>query len=826
MSKRGADEISKPAPAAQSFMEYTRWRLGAEEEAAQEATLKKAKEKVWEPRPVESDDFAYEDDLLEEAMEAMVLEHQEDPFVNAVVDELQMMDVDGNFLSERYLLKDSPYKPSAYERPPPHPLGEGAGELFTYQHSDTTYGLVNNQLEVRLWGITADGHSVLTRVQGFVPYFFVNINNEHDANLLRQRLEVYLDGKFNGSKPKHHPFHIKKFVVAIEQVLGRNFCGYHMNVPMGVMYKFYMARPAFIGAARDCFDYVNRAVCNRKYETYEGNIEYELRYMIDAKINGCEWLEVPPLPRSGGGGAEEGVNFVSPALRGGKISSAQYEFLVQHKDNRVKAIPSAQKGDLAPMRILSYDIEVRKKGQGFPTAEKDPCIMICAALQITGKGIVHQVAFLLRPPGDANYHNFKTDDGQEVTVYVYHNERDMICAFSQYIQACDPEALTGWNISNFDLPYLAKRAKLLGVFDSFMSFSRILDKPVWIRQKTFQSKAYGAKTSNEMLCEGRFDHDGLTFMLRGQMEKYRSYKLNYIAKKVIGDEKHDVDHTQIPILYDGSDEDRTRLASYCTQDALLPLKLLDKLMAMVNGIEQARVTGVPQRWLLEKGQGKKTQSNLLRYKQPGAYVPSRSAKSNTQVTGGGYVKEPKRGFYRVPLASLDFASLYPSIMIAYNICFSTKVSLKWARENLKPDDYWIPNPAIDKKTAEQLAEEQAQREEEERAGVQRKKKNKVEREREEFEQQFAGQEPNFCFVKRHIMQGTLPRLLETLLETRRNVKAMMKGVNPKTDPIYYAVLDGRQLALKVVCNSVCKFEKKQQIVFFKINVDRPQLMAF
>jgi DNA polymerase delta subunit 1 len=123
-------------------------------------------------------------------------------------------------------------------------------------------------------------------------------------------------------------------------------------------------------------------------------------------------------------------------------------------------------------------------------------------------------------------------------------------------------------------------------------------------------------------------------------------------------------------------------------------------MAVVNGIEQARVTGVPIKWLLSRGQGVKTFSNILRYKQPEEHTPSRSPKTNTSVTAGGYVKEPKRGFYRVPLASLDFASLYPSIMIAYNICYSTKESLAWARAinpdtgkpNLDPDDFWVPYP--------------------------------------------------------------------------------------------------------------------------------------
>ena len=47
------------------------------------------------------------------------------------------------------------------------------------------------------------------------------------------------------------------------------------------------------------------------------------------------------------------------------------------------------------------------------------------------------------------------------------------------------------------------------------------------------------------------------------------------------------------------------------------------------------------------------------------------------VPGGGVgyegatVLEAKQGFYRTPVATLDFASLYPSIMMAHNLCYST-----------------------------------------------------------------------------------------------------------------------------------------------------------
>lgn len=52
----------------------------------------------------------------------------------------------------------------------------------------------------------------------------------------------------------------------------------------------------------------------------------------------------------------------------------------------------------------------------------------------------------------------------------------------------------------------------------------------------------------------------------------------------------------------GSDEDRRRLAVYCIKDALLPMKLMEKLSVMVNYIEMARVTGVPLNFLLSRGQ--------------------------------------------------------------------------------------------------------------------------------------------------------------------------------------------------------------------------------
>lgn len=97
------------------------------------------------------------------------------------------------------------------------------------------------------------------------------------------------------------------------------------------------------------------------------------------------------------------------------------------------------------------------------------------------------------------------------------------------------------------------------------------------------------------------------------------------------------------------------------------------------------------------------------------------------------VIEPKKAFYQEPIATLDFASLYPSIMQAYNLCYSTLVSRE-ERAKLKPEDY-IVTPS------------------------------------------------NECFVKPSVRKGILPLILDELLAARKRAK---KDMAAATDPMVRA----------------------------------------
>jgi DNA polymerase delta subunit 1 len=56
---------------------------------------------------------------------------------------------------------------------------------------------------------------------------------------------------------------------------------------------------------------------------------------------------------------------------------------------------------------------------------------------------------------------------------------------------------------------------------------------------------------------------------------------------------------------------------------------------------------------------------------------------------GATVIEPLKGYYDVPIATLDFSSLYPSIMMAHNLCYTTLLEPETAKrlELVKDVDY-------------------------------------------------------------------------------------------------------------------------------------------
>lgn len=588
---------------------------------------------------------------------------------------------------------------------------------------------------VRLYGVTKDGKSVMATIHGFTPYFYVSAPQGADITdqslgLLRTTLDQRMREKARASERN-----CKSFVLGIERAENKqSVYGYHFGTTKTFL-KVYVSMPSMVPGVKRLFD-DGVSISNGSYfkgQTFESNVPFVLRFMIDNNITGSDWIEFPRGTYSIRGPTE-------------RVSRCTYEVDITF-NNIITHECSGIYSSIAPFRILSFDIECQGRKGHFPEPEFDPVIQIANTVTLQGsdKPIIRNVFTLntCLPIVGAQVISSAT-------------EEEMLIKWKAFVCACDPDIITGYNIGNFDIPYLLNRAKTLekknAQLKRFPDLGRLKGVKAVMKDTTFQSSAYGKRESVETTINGRVIFDMLPYMNRNH--KLSSYTLNSVSAEFLGQQKEDVHHSIISDLQLGSDADRRRLAVYCLKDAYLPQQLMNKLSVMVNYIEMARVTGVPLNFLLTRGQQIKVFSMLARKcLKKGLLIPHLARQGGDDASyEGATVIEPKKAYYEVPIATLDFASLYPSIMQAHNLCYSTLV---------QPSD--IPKL------------------------------------------QQGSYETSPCgntFVIKKTQEGILPQILDELLAARKKAKKDMAATD---DPHEKAVQNGRQLALKISANSVYGF---------------------
>lgn len=577
---------------------------------------------------------------------------------------------------------------------------------------------------IRVFGVTKEGHSVCCHVHGFEPYFYISCPpgmGHDDIPRFRQILEARM-GEMNRNNKA------PMFIRRVEMVYKRNIM-YYQQQDSNPFLKIVVSLPTMVARCRGILDKGIQidGIGERSFMTYESNVLFALRFMIDCNIVGGNWIEVP-----------------CGKYKTAKSSSyCQLEFNCLYSD-LISHAPEGDFSKMAPFRILSFDIECAGRKGHFPEPKHDPVIQVANLVTLQGENqpLIRNVMTLksCSPIAGADVMSFDT-------------EREVLLAWRDLIREADPDVIIGYNICKFDLPYLIERAETLGI-PEFPILGRIRNSRVRIKDTTFSSRQMGTRESKEVTIEGRVQFDILQVMQRDY--KLSSYSLNSVSAHFLSEQKEDVHHSIISDLQNGNAETRRRLAEYCLKDAYLPQRLLDKLMFIYNYVEMARVTGVPISFLLSRGQSIKVLSQLLRKaKQKNLLLPNvKQAGSEQGTYEGATVLEAKAGFYEKPIATLDFASLYPSIMMAYNLCYCTLVRSEDVRKlNLPPE-------CVNKTPSGET------------------------------------------FVKSSLQKGILPEILEELLTARKRAKADLKEAK---DPLEKAVLDGRQLALKISANSVYGF---------------------
>lgn len=606
-------------------------------------------------------------------------------------------------------------------------MEEGLSGTPKFIVSDVTYTMLTDKTEwgpeVRIWGRIKSGETICVKVRDFMPYFYFDYFEGFNRDQFTQQLKDAL--KKDTQCPPDG-----QFIKGVGVCQRTPIMGYR---PKGAttVYQMVMSAPTQISTARELLE-------SNGIQTYEASVLYVLRFMIDKDFGGCHWI---------------GFNKATPVYD--TKTSCKHEYIASHHDLYV----DKDDNDMGKMRRMTFDIEACKfSGPGFVDPREDPVTQIGCAIDDTSGADIDNVVFCLVPRGKGVTTPLQDP---KVRVETFESEQAIFYAWKDYIVKNEIDIITGYNIDGFDLPYLFERAKALKLKDEWYYWACDVARKVALKKAFFQSAAKGTREDYELQCEGRFALDTIKFVK--EFNKLRSYSLANVSKVLLESSKVDMPYKLIPEYQMGTDDQRAHLAYYCWMDSKLCFDILEKRKASIMYIQNARVCGVPMKFLIQRGQQILSRSLLGRYcRDRGVIIPSSTESQNDEKTDGATVWTPLKGFYEVPIVTLDFQSLYPSCIRNWNICYSTKAPLNWAKRNLQPDQYYVP--PID--------------------GVQ------------------------YCFVTEKVRLGILSEIEETLHQCRLEAKALMKQHKGTDLGIVY---DKLQEAIKLRMNSLYGFLKANMV---------------
>lgn len=466
-----------------------------------------------------------------------------------------------------------------------------------------------------------------------------------------------------------------------------------------------------------------------------------------------------------------------------RMTSCDQEYTVRYKN----LIPIVSDEVVSPL-VMSYDIEVYSSNPDKMPSEHNPrdkvFQMSCVFFRVGDKEDKYErYLYSLGEPDSAAV-------GDNVEVYACQTEAELLEAYTHIINEKQPNIICGYNIFKFDIPYMISRAKkpcnILNIFDKqgFNNYAHAQERII-----KWSSSAYKNQEFSYLDAEGRIFVDLLPLIQRDF--KFSSYALKSVSEYFIGETKDPLTPKGIFKCYDmgmsGGEKGAKALGvvgKYCVQDAVLVAKLFDKLQTWFGLSEMAKICNVSIFTLYTQGQQIKVYSQVYKkcmneniVVESDGYIP----KENEHYQGA-HVFEPVPGVYDC-VVPFDFASLYPSIIIAYNIDFTTLI----------PDDSAIPD---DQCHVFEWTEHVGCEHDE----TKRKTKPK---------HVLCGYR-KFRFLK--TVRGVLPTLLEDLLGARKKTRATMKEIGekmkhctPEEKTIYETlvnVLDKRQLSYKISANSM------------------------
>lgn len=366
-------------------------------------------------------------------------------------------------------------------------------------------------------------------------------------------------------------------------------------------------------------------------------------------------------------------------VEGREISGMLKSYEIESVERVSKEIPD--------LKIFAFDCEMLSS-HGMPDPERDPIIVIA----------------------------MKWGDSEKEEAILHGEEREILLKFVETLRRVDPDVIVGYNQDEFDWPYIRRRAEKLKIS---LNLGR-------------DGSAITFKGGRPKIA-GRLNIDLYDIALR--ITEVKIKKLENIAE-FLGT-KVDIEDIEAKDINRYWTTEKEKVLTHAKRDVVHTYLIAKELLPM--HYELARLIRLPLDDVTRMGRGRQVDWLLLSEAKKLGEIAPNAREAPLESYEGAFVIEPERGLHE-NVAELDFASMYPSIMIAYNVSPDTLTSGN--------DCYIAP-------------------------------------------------EVGYKFKKQP--DGFFRRILRELIERRREIKREMKELS-ESDP-RFKLLDIKQQTLKILTNS-------------------------
>jgi len=569
----------------------------------------------------------------------------------------------------------------------------------------------NKETIIYIRGLNENNENVLCKVLDFKPFIYLELpKNERWNDFKCKQVFEYLKYRLGENAPLNYKLY-KKYKLEYKELVECIYLSFNLHSTTQQVAKMFANNTIYIN---------NKKYSPHSFEVHESNIDPLIKFSTLKKINLSMWIECKEYIYK---------DELEESIETRKFSKNDIDFYSKWTD-----IDKCEEPDnfIAKPKFISYDGEMYSENHNSripdPLVPNNVIFHISSCIGRDNESIDTYKYYLhtLFNPLDIKEINVdENTKSNDITIIRCKDEKELILKWIDFVKEENPIFMAGFNILKFDMNYIIVRSKELGIIDKvLMKMGNIYSKPAKIKTYNWSSSAYGKQVLTYI--------DNFSVQLDVLIEvqknfKLPTYSLNAVSAKFLNNKKEDVSPSELFMLYKFSKDTHngifnnleefkkyikkvfvkrkvkgptreyrkellnikdikdiyqaSRKAFYITGlyaiiDVVLPIRLINKLKMIVGMEEMSNCQHIPTSYLHTRGQQIRVIAQVYRETLFNNYLlPAKYRIKIKEDYEGATVQDANAGFFEL-IATLDFASLYPSIMICDNICLSTLVKDK------------------------------------------------------------------------------------------------------------------------------------------------------